>query len=80
VCIASWSLKATMFDGEVVGGPVPLLFSPNPDAAKAALVADPAKAHKDIVKINRSLLAWEFVLLKDSAAIMKKPRYTLNSK
>jgi len=74
VNLGSWPLKATLFDGESIAGPVPLFFSTDPEAAKAALLADPVKAHKDIVKINRSLLAWEFVVGRDSIAVVKKPR------
>jgi len=74
VCLGSWPLKATLFDGEVIGGPVPLLFGADPEAAKTSLLADPAKTQKDVVKINRSILAWEYVLLKDSIAVVKKPR------
>jgi len=74
VNLGNWPLKANLFDREFIAGPVLLLFSTDPEAAKTALLADPVKAQKDIVKINRSLLAWEFVVGRDSIAVVKKPR------
>lgn len=51
-----------------------MLFCADPEAAKTSLLADPVKTQKDVVKINRNILAWEYVLLKDSVAVVKKPR------
>ena len=62
-----------MFDGEAAAGPVPTLFSEDPEASIRAIKANLPKAHHDIQK-----LAGETVRLSDCQAILKKPRY--NSK
>jgi hypothetical protein len=47
-----WYLHAHMFDGDTAAGPVPILFAANPEAAAAAIEAEPAKAHFDLSKVN----------------------------
>jgi hypothetical protein len=48
VLLSEWNLTCEMFDGDVVSGPVPTLFSDRPEAAKAALANDPEKAFQDL--------------------------------
>ncbi len=48
----AWHLHAHLFDGDVAAGPVPLLFAADPAAAGEALLADPAKAHFDLMKVS----------------------------
>ena len=72
--IKTWSLAATLFAGGVVGGPVPNLFAADPEVAKAAISADVLKAHWDVNKMVRVLMAGESVTLKEAVALMKKPR------
>jgi hypothetical protein len=63
-----------MFDGDVVSGPVPTLFSDRPDAARAALDSDPEKAFDDLSKILRKLVIHEYIPPASGWAIVLKPR------
>jgi hypothetical protein len=74
VILAEWNLTCEMFDGEVISGPVPTLFSDRPEAAKAALVADPEKAFADLGKILRKLVIHEYVPPSAGWGIVLKPR------
>ncbi len=74
VLLAEWNLACEMFDGEVISGPVPTLFSDRPEAAKAALVGDPEKAFADLGKILRKLVIHEYVLLAAGWGVVLKPR------
>ncbi len=47
----TWYLHAHMFDGDAAAKPVPILFAANPEAAAAAIEAEPAKAHFDLSKV-----------------------------
>ncbi len=72
--LAEWSLACEMFDGDVISGPVPTLFSDRPEAAKAALSNDPEKAFHDLGKILRKLVIHEYVPPAAAWAIVLKPR------
>jgi hypothetical protein len=74
VLLSEWNLACEMFDGDVVSGPVPTLFSNRPDAAKVALANDPEKAFQDLGKILRKLVIHEYVLPAAGWAIVLKPR------
>ena len=74
----TWPLAATLFEGEVAGGPVPTLFATDTDAALEAIKDDPIKAHWDCNKLAKLFLAAEEVNLKDATAVLKKPRYIKN--
>jgi hypothetical protein len=50
--LAEWQLTCGFFDGDWLKGPVPRLFAPDPDVARAALDRDPLKAFKDIQRIH----------------------------
>ncbi len=52
VDVKTWYLHAHMFDGDAAAGPVPILFAANPEAAAAAIGAEPAKAHFDLSKVK----------------------------
>jgi hypothetical protein len=43
VDVKTWYLHAHMFDGDAAAGPVPILFIANPEAAAAAIEAEPAE-------------------------------------
>jgi hypothetical protein len=77
VLLSEWNLACEMFDGDVVSGPVPTLFSDRPDAAKVALGNDPEKAFQDLGKILRKLVIHEYVPPAAGWAIVLKPRYKL---
>ena len=64
-----------MFDGEAAAGPVPTLFSEDPEASIRAIKANLPKAHHDMQKLAKIFMAGETVRLSDCQAILKKPRY-----
>ena len=70
----SWPVSASMFDGEAAAGPVPTLFSEDPEATLRAITANTARAHHDIQRIQKVFLAGETIRLPDCPAILKKPR------
>ncbi len=72
--LSEWNLTCEMFDGDVVSGSVPTLFSDRPDAAKAALANDPEKAFQDLGKILRKLVIHEYIPPAAGWAIVLKPR------
>ncbi len=77
--IASWPLSCTMFDGDVLAGPVPTLFAESTEEALEAITADPGKAHYDVMKIHRMFFMPEHVDLEAAVAAAKKPRYVNNT-
>jgi hypothetical protein len=72
--LAVWSLEASLFDGEIAAGPVPVLFSEEPEATLAAVTANPGKAHYDVQKVARCFLMPETIRLDEASALVKKPR------
>jgi hypothetical protein len=72
--LVSWDLEATLFDGDVAAGPVPVLFSEEPESTAAAVAANVAKAHYDVQKIARCFAMPETVRLEDALSLVKKPR------
>ena len=73
--INTWPLSATLFDGEVAGGVVPVLFATDEAAALDSITSDPAKAHWDVNKLNKVFFISESINLKEALALIKKPRY-----
>lgn len=73
--INTWPLSATLFDGEVAGGVVPVLFATDEAAALDSISSDLAKAHWDVNKLNKVFFISESINLKEALALIKKPRY-----
>ena len=73
--INTWPLSATLFDGEVAGGVVPVLFVTDEAAALDSITSDLAKAHWDVNKLNKVFFISESINLKEALALIKKPRY-----
>ena len=73
--INTWPLSATLFDGEVAGGVVPVLFATDEAAALDSISSDLAKAHWYVNKLNKVLFISESINLKEALALIKKPRY-----
>jgi hypothetical protein len=46
VVLSKWSLHADYFDGDLLSGPVPLLFAENPDEALANMLANKEKVNE----------------------------------
>ena len=72
--INTWPLSATLFDGEVAGGVVPVLFATDEAAALDSISSDLAKAHWDVNKLNKVFFISESINLKEALALIKKPR------
>ena len=72
--INTWPLSATLFDGEVAGGVVPVLFATDEAAALDSISSDLAKAHWDVNKLNKVFFILESINLKEALALIKKPR------
>ena len=74
VLIKAWPLEADLFDGDQLAGPVPSLFSEDPDAALVGLLGDSLKCHWDLSKIKRTFFMPETITLTEAVAAAKKPR------
>ena len=72
--IKSWPADSTLFDGDLMAGPYPTLFSTNMDASLTGIKGDPRKAHWDIMKISRLIFMPESIDFQEAAQIVKKPR------
>ena len=72
--INTWPLSATLFDGEIAGGPVPTLFATDEAAALDGISSDLGKAHWDLSKLNKVFFTSESIYLKEALALLKKPR------
>jgi hypothetical protein len=46
--LASWSLDCDLFEGETMGGPVPVLFSEDVEATRQALESNAGRAHSRV--------------------------------
>ncbi len=72
--LESWPLTATMWDGDILAGPVPTLFAEDADLSSEAIASDPAKAHGDLAKLYRAFFMPEHVPLPDAVELLRKPR------
>ena len=74
VRLAAWPLQGDLFDGDVAAGPVPTLFSQEPETTSGNILNNLAKAHSDLQRLAKVFFVMESVLLVDCPAILKKPR------
>ena len=72
--IKSWLLEVDLFDGDLLAGPIPSLYSDDPDASLAGLTSDPLKSHWDLQKISKTFFMAEAVTVVNAVAMLKKPR------
>ena len=72
--LQSWMADSTLFDGDIMAGPVPSLFSEDPEASLTGITREPRKCHWDLMKICRLLFMPESVSLEEATTIIKKPR------
>ena len=63
-----------LFYGDQLAGPVPSLYSDDPDAALAGILSDPLKSHWDLQKISKSFFLAETVTVSEAMAVIKKTR------
>jgi hypothetical protein len=74
VKLAAWPLEATLFDPEVIAGPVPTLFGTDEYAALEGIRADPLKNHWDLSRIAKNFFMAENIDLEAAVLVCKKPR------
>ncbi len=74
VCLQEWPIQATLFDGDVIDGPVPVLFALHPDEAAQALAANPDKAFKDLQRIFSKFFVPENIPASTAMAQVTNPR------
>ena len=72
-------MEATLFDGELMAGPCPSLFSDDPESTLAAILDEPIKCHWDVTKINKCFFMAESLSIRDARLFVKKPRYFIIS-
>ena len=72
--MSTWDLHADLYDGETTAGPIPSLYTDNVEEAKSALLAAPARAHADYLKIARIFFMPETVGIEEAVSLVKKPR------
>ena len=65
VLIKSWPLEADLSDGDQLAGPVPSLYSHDPDASLAGITSDPLKSHWNLQKISKSFFMAETVTVAE---------------
>jgi hypothetical protein len=73
--LAEWHASTDYFDGDVLNGPVPRLFAPDPAMAKAAISSDTGKAFKDVQRLHSRLFMAEHVSADEAWAFVGNPRY-----
>ena len=71
ILINSWPLEAALFNWEQLAGPVPSIYSEDPDSAQTAIKGDPLMAHCDINKIAKTFFMMESVTPAEALAIIK---------
>ncbi len=72
--LREWLIKANMYDGDDVAGPVPLLFATNVDDATTAVTANPDKAFKDLQRIYSKFFMPENIPASAAMAQLANPR------
>jgi hypothetical protein len=72
--MGAWPLNAALFNGDDAAGPVPTLFSEEPEAAVGALNDNPHRAHADLQRLARLFFQPELISLEDAGPLIKKPR------
>jgi hypothetical protein len=75
--MCSWSLNATLFDGDEAAGPVPTFFSEEPEASIEALRENVHRVHADLQRLARIFFQPETIGLDEAYPIIKKPRYLM---
>jgi hypothetical protein len=63
-----------LFDGDVIDGPVPVLFALHPDEAAPVLAANPDKAFKDLQRIFSKFFVPENIPASTAMAQITNPR------
>ena len=75
--LAAWPLEGDFFDGDVAAGPVPTLFSQEPEVTSQAINDNTARAHSDLQRLAKVFFIMEAISLPDCPALLKKPRLVM---
>jgi hypothetical protein len=59
---------------DYMSGLLPTLYSEDPQASTAALLANPARARKDLENLQRVFFMPETISLVEAVRVVKKPR------
>jgi hypothetical protein len=76
VLLQEWHLTTDVFDGDILDGPVPVLFASDVEEASVALTANPGKAFKDLQRILGRFFIPENVPADSAMDFVANPRYT----
>ncbi len=76
VLLQEWHLSSEVFDGDILDGPVPILFATDVEEASAALTANPGKAFKDLQRILGCFFIPENVPADSAMDFIASPRYS----
>ena len=74
VLLQEWPLSANMFDGEVLEGPVPRLFTSSLDDAKSNFTTHLDLAYKDISRLMAKLFIPENLSPLNALAYLHNPK------
>ena len=72
--LSAWSLQCDIFDGDTAAGPMPTLFSQEPDVTSQNILGNLAKAHNDLQRLTNVFFLMESVCQENCPALLKKPR------
>jgi len=72
--LQSWDLDTNQFDGELLAGPIPTLFSEDAATSATNIMANPLKAHWDLSTIAKCFVMPENLIMQEAIAYIKKPK------
>ena len=72
--LSAWPLQCDIFDGDAAAGPIPTLFSQEPDVTSQNILGNLSKAHNDLQRLAKVFFLMESVCQEDCPALLKKPR------
>jgi hypothetical protein len=76
VLLQEWHLSSEVFDGDILDGPVPILFATDVEEASATLTANPGKAFKDLQRIMGRFFVPENIPADSAMDFIANPRYS----
>lgn len=72
--LGSWSLNADLFASDIILGPVPTLFTDDPDQALASILSDAVRAHADLQRLTQCFYTPEMLDPPTALKYLKAPR------
>jgi len=74
VVLGKWPISCPLFDGEYLWGPVPVLFTEQPEELRRAIDADPEAFIPELNKLSAKFLRFERLRISEAKAYAKKPK------